>query len=152
MYFNDSSICYSYYTLMTKAIKTQTNQIGRKAYDSDITQKQWELIKPLIPPAKPGGRRRTTNVYEVLNAVLYLLKTGCPWRLLPHDFPKWQTVYEYFSAWKRDGTWKKIHDKLRCTVRKQEGRMKQPSAGVLDSQSVKTSKKGAFVAMMLVRK
>jgi len=124
----------------------------RKAYQSDLTNKQWEIIAPLIPPAKPGGRSREVDIREILNAAFYLTHNGCRWRAMPHDFPKWCTVYYYFREWKNNGTWKNIHTALREKVRKKAGRNKQPSAGIIDSQSVKTSKKGGFVAMTLVKK
>ena len=124
----------------------------QESYPTDLTDKQWENIAPLIPPAKPGGRERETDIREIINAIFYLLKSGCQWRMLPQDFPKWQTVYDYFSKWKKDGTWKKIHDKLRDKVRLKSEKKKQPTAGVIDSQTVKTAKKGEFVAMMLVKK
>lgn len=136
-----------------KQIKSEKSLVSvRNSYPSDLTDKQWQIIQPLIPKAKPGGRERTTDTREVLNAVFYVLKSGCDWRMLPHDFPKWQTVYDYFSDWKTDGTWKKIHDKLRDKVRLKAGKKKQPTAGIIDSQSVKTAEKGGFVGMMLVRK
>lgn len=131
---------------------SESSVSGRNPYPSDLTDKQWQIIQPLIPKAKQGGRERTTDMREVLNAVFYVLKSGCDWRMLPHDFPKWQTVYDYFSDWKADGTWKKIHDKLRDKVRLKAGKKKQPTAGIIDSQSVKTAEKGGFVGMMLVRK
>ena len=124
----------------------------RKPYDSDLTDKQWEIIEPLIPPSRPGGRKRTVDIREVVNAIVYVLRSGCVWRLLPNDFPKWQAVYYYFSLWKKDGTWKKIHDEIRGQVRLKARKKKQPTAGVIDSQSVKTAEKGGFVGMMLVRK
>lgn len=136
-----------------KQIKSSAVSVpARKAYPSDLTDKQWEIIKPLIPKAKLGGRGRTTDIREVLNAVFYVLKSGCDWRMMPHDFPKWQTVYDYFNNWKEDGTWEKIHNKLRDKVRLKAGKHKQPTAGIIDSQSVKTAEKGGFVGMMLVRK
>ncbi len=124
----------------------------QKKYATDLTDEQWQIIKPLIPSAKSGGRERSVDIREVINAIFYLLKSGCQWRMIPNDFPKWQTVYDYFSKWKKDGTWKKIHDKLRDKVRLKAGKKKQPTAGIIDSQSVKTAKKGGFVAMTLVKK
>ena len=129
---------------------SQKNQ--RERYPTDITDEQWKIIEPLFPTAKFGGRPRTIDIREIVNAILYLLKSGCDWRLLPHDFPNWKTVYEYFRNWKLDGTWKKIHEELREKVRVKAHKKPQPSAGVIDSQSVKTSKKGEFVAIMLARK
>jgi len=125
---------------------------ARRAYDSDLTDKQWAVIKPLIPPPKTGGRPRTADTREVVNAIYYLLKTGCTWRLLPHDFPDWKQVYHYFSAWKKDGTWKRIHDHVRDQVRAKAGKKKAPTAAIIDSQSVKTAQKGGLVAMTLVRR
>lgn len=124
----------------------------QRKYATDLTDGQWQIIAPLIPSAKSGGREREIDIREVINAIFYLLKSGCQWRMIPNDFPKWQTVYDYFSKWKKDGTWKKIHDKLRDKVRLKAGKKKQPTAGIIDSQSVKTAKKGGFVAMMLVKK
>jgi putative transposase len=124
----------------------------RQPYPTDLTDKQWEIIKPLIPAAKSGGRERTTDIREILNAVFYVLKSGCDWRMLPHDFPKWQTVYDYFNKWKDDGTWEQVHNKLRDKVRLKAGKHKQPTAGIMDSQSVKTAEKGGFVGMMLVKR
>ena len=132
--------------------KTKTKTNKRKPYDSDLTDKQWAIIAPLIPPAKPGGRPRSVDIRETINATLYLLKSGCTWRLLPHDFPQWESVYYYFRTWQKDGTWKEIHDTLRGKVRRSYKKKTQPSAGIIDSQSVKTSKKGDFVAMTLVRR
>jgi putative transposase len=119
----------------------------REDYPTDLTDEQWEILQPLIPSEKPGGRPRKTNIREVINAIFYLLRSGCAWRLLPHDFPPWQTVYTYFRQWKKNGTWKKIHDALHQECRRQDGR-KEPSAAILDSQSVKTTEKGGLKDMM----
>lgn len=121
----------------------------RNPYPTDLTDKQWAIIASLIPPPKQGGRPRETDVREIMNAVIYAVKSGCDWRMLPHDFPQWDLVYHYFRAWKQDGTWKDIHDALRGKLRKKLGKKEQPTAGVLDSQSVKTAEKRGFVGMML---
>lgn len=94
----------------------------QEKYDSDLTDGQWKIIEPLIPPPKKGGRPRTLDMREVINAVFYVSKSGCQWRMLPNDFPKWKSVYNYFSAWKKDGTWKKIHDIVRGNVRVKAGK------------------------------
>ena len=122
------------------------------SYPSDLTDAEWTILGPLIPPAKPGGRKRSIDIRAVINAILYLLRTGCAWRMLPHDFPTWQTVYTYFRNWRHDGTWQTINDALRRQLRTQEGREAEPSAAILDSQSVKTTEKGGPAAMMLARK
>ena len=114
----------------------------RTAYPSDLTDKQWAEIEPLIPAAEPGGREREVNMREVLNGILYLLRGGVSWRMLPHDLPPWGTVHYYYRRFRLDGTWIKIHDILRGKVRKKAGRKVNPSAAIMDSQSVKTTKKG----------
>src|SRR5215470_2234990 len=111
-------------------------------FPSDQTDREWEYIKPFVPAAKPGGRHRTTDMRLVLNAIFYLTRTGCQWRYLPREYPPWQTVYGYFRTWRRDGTWQRIHDRLRGDVREQEGRNRQPTAAILDSQTVKTTDRG----------
>ncbi|MDQ3256768.1 MAG: IS5 family transposase [Acidobacteriota bacterium] len=111
-------------------------------YPSDLSDREWEHIKALIPPAKPGGRKRQTDMRVTLNAIFYVTRTGGAWRYLPRDYPPWQTVYGYFRAFRRAGVWERIHDRLRGMVRKQEGRERQPSAAILDSQSVKTTDRG----------
>jgi len=126
--------------------------MSRHSYPSDLTDAEWAILEPLIPPAKPGGRKRSVDIREVINAILYLLRTGCAWRMLPHDFPNWHTVYTYFRNWRRDGTWQRINDVLRRQLRTQEGRDAEPSAAILDSQSVKTTEKGGPAAMMPARK
>ncbi len=113
----------------------------RKTYPSDLTDEQWELLSPLLPAAKPGGRPRTVELREILNAILYVLRTGCAWRMLPHDLPPWQTVYKYFRGFSEDGTWERVHDAMRPNVREGEGRSAMPTAAIIDSQSVKTTEK-----------
>jgi len=110
-----------------------------KAYSSNLSQAQFELIEPLIPAAKPGGRRRTVDMWAVLNAIFYVVVQGCKWRDLPQDFPVWQTVYTYFRNWRKDGIWVRIHDRLRQWVRVDSERQASPSETVLDSQSVKSA-------------
>ena len=122
------------------------------AYPSDVSDAQWALLEPLIPPARPGGRPRTTDMRQVVNAILYVLRTGCAWRLLPHDLPPWSTVYDYLRKFRLHGVWRRIHDALRNRVRRQEGREESPSAAILDSQSVKTTEKGGLADTMRGRK
>jgi putative transposase len=124
----------------------------RAVYPSDLTEAQWKILKPLIPKAKPGGRPRTVDMREILNALFYVARTGCAWRQLPHDLPPWSTVYDYFRQWRQDGTWQRLHDALRDKVRKQAGRKKSPSAAVIDSPSVKTTEKGGSRATTRARR
>ena len=123
----------------------------RKPYPTDLTDAQWEILAPLLPEAKPGGRPRSVELREVVNAVLYVLRSGCPWRMLPHDIPPWQTSYKYFRNWTRDGTWERFHEALRPQIREAEGRNPEPSAVIIGSQSVKTTEKGGLGATMPAR-
>jgi putative transposase len=108
-------------------------------YPSDLTDREWDGIKDLIPPAKPGGHPRTLDMRAVVNAIMYLLVTGCQWRMLPREYPAWQSVSSDFRQWRDDGTWQRLHDTLRAQVRERAGRQKHPTAGAMDSQSVKTT-------------
>ena len=111
----------------------------RKPYPSDLTDEQWVRLAPHLPPAQARGAPRRVNLREIINALLYLSRTGCQWRMLPHDLPRWETVYAYFSQWRGDGTWERLNRELRIEVRVSEGRDPEPSAVILDSQSVKTT-------------
>jgi putative transposase len=109
-------------------------------YQSDLSNKEWDQIKSYFPNRISNkGRKRIHSYRELLNDIFYLLRSGCAWRLLPHDFPPWKTVYHYFRVWRLDGTWKRINDKMRADLRVAYGRKSEPSAAILDSQSVKTT-------------
>jgi len=116
----------------------------RQAYATDLTDAQWEMIAPFVLPETGGGRPRTTDVREVVDAIFYVLRSGCAWHLLPHDFPPSGTVYDYFRRWQRDGTWEMIHQTLRERVRIQAGRKTEPTAAIIDSQSAKTNEQGGI--------
>jgi putative transposase len=114
----------------------------RTAYATDLTDEQWAILESLIPPAKPGGRPREIDMREVINTILYLNRTGCQWDMLPHDLPRKSTVYDYFAAWRDDGTWQRMTDALRAQVRIEAGREATPSAASIDSQTVKATEQG----------
>ena len=112
---------------------------SRKAYPSDLTEKQWELLEPLIPAISPEAANVVYTRREIVNGILYVLRSGCPWRLVPHDLPAWGTLYWYFRIWRNDGVWEEILHALRSQLRQKQGRDAEPSAAVIDSQSIKTS-------------
>ena len=124
----------------------------RKPYPTDLTDAEWAMIEPLIPQARPGGRPRSADMREVLNAIFYVLRGGIPWRMLPHDLPPWKTVYHYFRGWRMEGTWEEMNRALVERVRERQGRESTPSAGVMDSQSAKTTERGAYAATMAARR
>jgi putative transposase len=115
----------------------------RKAYQSDLSDEEWSFLEPLLPVPRATGRPKTHSTREVLNAIFYMVRGGCAWRLLPHDFPPWKSVYHYFRSWRLDGTWERMHSALRQRVRVRLKRDPQPSAAIVDSQSIKTTGEGA---------
>ncbi len=113
-------------------------------YPSDLTDAEWALVEPLIPPAKRGGGKRSVNMREVVNGLMYVLSTGCQWRALPKDLPARSTVNGYFVLWDYDGTLERIHHELYVKCREQAARAASPSAAIIDSQSVKSAEKGGL--------
>jgi transposase len=111
-------------------------------YPSDLTDEEWALVAPLIPPPKPGGNKRTRDMREVVNGLMYVLSTGCQWRAIPKDLPPRSTVYGYFDLWDHDGTVQRLHHALYVQCREQAGREAGPTAAIIDSQSVKGAEKG----------
>jgi transposase len=129
---------------------------SRLRYPSDLTDEEWAYVAPLIPPAKRGGNKRTVDIREVMNGVMYVLGTGCQWRALPKDLPSKSTVHDYLILWSCDGTLDRIHQALYVACREQAEREASPTAAIIDSQSVKSAEKGGPAsirpAMMLARK
>jgi putative transposase len=115
-----------------------------RLYPTDLTDAEWQILEPLIPAAKPGGRPPKWTRRDILNGIFYLVRSGCHWRLLPHEFPPWKTVYHYFRAWRIDGTWERLNATLRERERKRQGRNPQPSGCIMDSQSAKTTSVGGI--------
>lgn len=119
---------------------------------TDLTDDEWHILEPFVPIVKSGGRPADYPGRKIVNAILYVLHTGCQWRMLPHDFPPWKIVYAYFRTWRLDGTWQSLHDRLRRKLRRTVGRHAEASAAILDSQTVKTTEKGGRAATMRRRK
>ncbi len=126
--------------------------MSRRRYPTDLTDAQWAILEPYVPPPKPGGRPPKQPRREIVNAMLYVLRAGGAWCLLPHEFPPWQTVYHYFRLWRDDGTWERITATLRERVRERAGRHAQPSGAIVDSQSAKTTEKGGLAATTAARR
>src|ERR1700678_4699890 len=122
-------------------------------YPSDLTDAEWAHVSPLIPPAKRGGNKRTVDLREVMNGIMYVLSTGCQWRAVPKDLPARSTLYDYFDLWSYDGTLDRLHQALYVKCREQAGRDASPTAAIIDSQSVKSAEKGAVAStrMALMR-
>jgi putative transposase len=114
----------------------------RRTYPTDLSDEEWSYIEPYLSAPKAPGRPRVHPLREILNAIFYIVRSGCAWRLLPHDFPPWKTIHHYFRTWRLDGTWERMHAALRKRVRVRMNRDPEPSAGVVDSQSVKTTSVG----------
>jgi putative transposase len=115
-----------------------------RLYPTDLTDAEWQILEPLVPAAKPGGRPPKWTRRVILDGIFYLVRSGCHWRLLPREFPPWQTVYHYFRVWRIDGTWEHLNATLRERERKRQGRNPQPSGGIMDSQSARTTSVGGI--------
>jgi transposase len=127
--------------MWTPEHRLAARRVGQR-YDSDLTDEEWALVEPLIPPAKRGGGKRTVNLREIVNAIFYVLWTGCQWKALPKDLPPKSTAHWYLMLWNWDGTLERIHHVLYVAVREQEGRKPSPTAAIIDSQSAKAAQKG----------
>src|SRR6478736_2559775 len=133
---------------MWKPEHRQAAECRSQRYPSDLTDAEWALVEPMIPPAKRGGRPRDVNLREVLNAILYVLATGCQWPALPKDLPPKSTAHHYFMLWDWDGTLERIHHALYVAVREQTGREASPSVAIIDSQTAKGAQKGGLGSIL----
>jgi len=124
----------------------------RRAYPSDLTDAEWAVLEPLMPQKGTMGRPRDYPQREIVNGIFYVLRSGCTWRMTPHDLPPWRSAYNAFREWRISGMWKQIHDCLRGNVRESVGKEREPSAAILDSQSVKTTEKGGLAVGTAARK
>jgi transposase len=124
----------------------------RKPYSSDLTDDEYAILGRLVPQPKREGRPIEYERREILNGIRYVLRSGCAWRLLPHDLPPWRITYHYFREWRLNGTWKRVHDRLHGDLREANGRERKPSAAVIDSQSVKTTEKGGLTVTMRAKR
>src|ERR1700686_4628475 len=120
----------------------------RRAYPSDLSDAEWNVLASLLPPVRRDVRPRKYTWREIINAILYVLRSGCVWRLMPHDLPPWRSAYNAFRDWRKSGLWERLHDQLRGDVRQAIGKEREPSAAIIDSQSVKTAEKGGPAAGM----
>ncbi|QDU25438.1 hypothetical protein ETAA8_05060 [Anatilimnocola aggregata] len=121
-------------------------------YPSELSDAEWQVIERLLPAPKPRGRKLEIGWRRILDGIFYVNKEGCQWRALPKEFGKWQSFYHYFRLWRIDGTWQRVNDALRRLERKSQGRKAEPSVGIMDSQSAKTTAKKGLAAMMLARR
>src|SRR5215207_7466080 len=124
----------------------------RRTYPTDLSDAEWTYLKAYLPATKTCGRPRMHHPREILNAIFYVVRGGCAWWLLPHDFPPWQTAYHYFRVWRINGTWERIHKTLRERTRRKAAREATPSAAIVDSQSVRTTEKGGSAATTAQRR
>lgn len=126
--------------------------MSKRCYPSDLTEEQWRWVEPLLPAERPGGRHRSVDMRAVLDGILYLVRSGCAWRSLPHDLPPWGTVHFYYRRFRIEGVWASIHDRLRPVVRARSGREASTLIAVIDTQSIKTTEKGGLEAMTRVKR